>query len=312
MQQTKNLQHFVPRSYLRAFADPDGQLLAILRDPYEVRSVNVATVAAERWFYKLRREDGTLSDELEDALATLDSQIPEIVARVTGRGKVERADLERLRRLYAVIVCRGHVGRDFILEEVKDTRARVEQDYGREFPGDDDGTRQKFVDLVLRRHFDHPDDMATDPETMSRANILRLTDQLLRELPTNVCIIESQAHDFCTSDAPFSAFNPQNPPTGDGRYDPDMSSPLVELTLPITSRHLALFANRPMPKKAKGNDGVVRIANARTMFFSKRMIFAYPHTDALANAMLLAEVQTYRNALDVPLLSGLTPVESTP
>lgn len=79
----KHRHHFVPRSYLRAFADKDEQLLAIFREPYEGRSVSVGSVAVERDFYKIRRADGSQCDDLEDALAEFDGLIPDIVRKAT-------------------------------------------------------------------------------------------------------------------------------------------------------------------------------------------------------------------------------------
>lgn len=75
----KTLHHFVPRSYLRGFADSKGRLVAVPRTPYEVRDVHVNTVAAERQFYKLRCLDGAVTDDLEDQLAVFDALIPKAV-----------------------------------------------------------------------------------------------------------------------------------------------------------------------------------------------------------------------------------------
>lgn len=111
----KRRHHFVPRSYLRAFADRNEQLLAILRDPYEVRSVSVDTVAVEHDFYKIRRADGTLCDDLEDALAEFDGIIPGIVRKATSDALLDPDDLSDLRRLYANLIARGQLGRDGVL-----------------------------------------------------------------------------------------------------------------------------------------------------------------------------------------------------
>ena len=84
----------------------------------------------------------------------------------------------------------------------------------------------------------------------------------------------------------------------------DYSSPTLELTLPLSRRHLAVFTNKPMLRRAKCNEGAVRVANGRTVFFSKRMVFAYPSADDEAVALAVAQQITYRTAFDVPLLTG--------
>ena len=303
MVQRKRLNHFNPRSYLRAFADPDGNMLTIKREPYEVIRTNVARVAAERDFYTLRRADGSPSDDLEDALGSVDARIPRIIDRVVGEHDLSDADVADLGRLYAVLLARGPIGRDFILDEVRTTRSRLERDFIATFP-DEEASRNRVVDRVIRDVYDLPAEFSADPSTVSRLNVLRLADEIERALPKFVCVMRSTAWDFLTSDTPCSAFDPEAPPTGDGIYGVDYSSPTLELTLPISRRHLAVFANKPMPRRAKCNEGAVRIANGRTVFFSKRMVFAYPSADDEAVALAVAQQITYRTAFDVRLLTG--------
>lgn len=83
----KRLHHFVTRSYLRSFANLD-QLLAALRDAGEPRSVHVNSVGAEHNFYKARRAESGLSDDVEDALAEFDGAIPQIIRRSTSDEQV--------------------------------------------------------------------------------------------------------------------------------------------------------------------------------------------------------------------------------
>jgi hypothetical protein len=83
---------------------------------------------------------------------------------------------------------------------------------------------------------------------------------------------------------------------------------MVELTLPLGRRHLAIFANQRLPRRAKCYNGVVRIANGRTTFYAKRMIFAYPSEDAEANALAVAQQITYRTAYLESLLPGFNAI----
>ncbi|HYK53077.1 MAG TPA: DUF4238 domain-containing protein [Candidatus Eremiobacteraceae bacterium] len=307
----KRLNHFNPQSYLRAFADPDGYLLTIKREPYEVDRLNVAKVAAERDFYTLRRADGTLTDQLEDELALFDAKIPRIVGRVASVCEPSPADVDDLKRLYAILLARGPVGRDYILDEVRSTRDRITSDFKADFPDEDESTCEGTVDRIIRDFYEHSDELSADAATVSRANVPRLADEIASAMPKFVCVMRSASWDFLTSDTPCSAFDPKAPPVGDGVYGVDYDSPTVELTLPLSRRHLALFANRPVLARAKCNDGAVRIANGRTVFFSKRMIFAYPSADAEANAIALAQQITYRTAYCEPMLPAFDEMTSS-
>jgi hypothetical protein len=209
----KWLQHFVPRSYLRGFAADDGRLLGILRKPYEARSLHVDHVAAEGGFYKVRRSDGTLSDDVENKLAEFDGRIPQIVGHATSADDISPGQIAGLRMLYANLAARSHRGRDLLLAEVQRARKRVEREYERDFPGDSPQQRDRIVDSVIRQVFNHPEGYAADPETVSRVAIPRLARDVFATLPLHACVLASEALDSLRRTLRLLRLIPRNHPT---------------------------------------------------------------------------------------------------
>ena len=259
----KRLQHFVPRSYLRAFANEAGQLAAILREPFEVRSVHVNTVAVESHFYKIRRADGTASDDLEDALAKFDGKIPGILERATSSAPLTAADVQDMRELYANLAVRSHLGRDLLVDQVRAARERIESEYEAKFPGDEAERRDRVLDGVIRSVFDHPDKYATDPETVSRLAIIGRAQDLLKTMPRYACVFESTDLEFIASDAPFAALDPASPPGPVESYGPKFSAPHIELTLPLGRHHAVLFSNVPI-RESRAHQCVWRRCHKRS------------------------------------------------
>jgi hypothetical protein len=86
---------------------------------------------------------------------------------------------------------------------------------------------------------------------------------------------------------------------------PPWSSETVELTLPLGRRHVALIANRPFREdKVLVNFDGVRVINARTVFFAKRVLLAYPTTNAEKAGLFEAQVLTERSDFDTPILDA--------
>jgi hypothetical protein len=303
MGQNKSLHHYAARSYLRGFGD-NGHLWGWFRTSNEICDVHANTIAAEHGFYHLRRADGTKSDELEDALAVFDGMTPAIIASAVARRPLTDEDTAGVRHLYASLLARKHEGRDLLVDEVRATAQRVAADFDREFP-EVPHRREFAVDFILRRLYDLPDHLATDADTISRHHVIELTDKILSVIPPHVCILQSKAQDFFTSDTPCAWFDPTNPPHSGKPSSPPWSSETVELTLPLGRRHVALIANRPFREdKVLVNFDGVRVINARTVFFAKRVLLAYPTTNAEEAGLFEAQVLTERSAFDTPILDA--------
>jgi hypothetical protein len=193
-------------------------------------------------------------------------------------------------------------GRDRLLPEANSLRSRAEQMYDADFPNASADERERAVNYVMREIYDVPAHLSPDPETISRWNILRLASELFSVLPKNVCIVRSNKQFFFTSDAPCGYFDSSEGPPKEGLTGPSsMSSPTLELTIPLDHLHAAFIANRPMPPFIWANFGMVRVINSRTAFFAKRAILAYPSTDPRGELFEM-EVRTSRAAFATPLL----------
>ena len=246
--------------------------------------------------------DGTISDDLEDALANLDGQIPATLRAATSASPLTDHEAQAIRCLYALLASRGHRGRGMIIEQVQADRKFIEQDYDRHFPCDNQARREYHLGAVIRQIYEHPENYSTDAETVSRLNVLRQYRDILDDLPQYICVLESKSHDFLTSDAPFTAHDASKLPGQTSVYGINFASPTVELTLALGRRHAALLSNRPMPRRATANNVVVHIMNGRTIFFAKRMFFAHPSDDAVATAMV--ELKFYEKFYQIPLIQA--------
>jgi hypothetical protein len=174
--------------------------------------------------------------------------------------------------------------------------------YDADFPDAPIDERERAVNYVMRETYDVPAHLSPDPETISRWNILRLASELFSVLPKNVCIIRSDKQFFFTSDAPCGFFDASQGAPIEGVTGPrSMSSPTLELTIPLDRLHAALIANRPLPPIGGANFGMVRVINSRTAFFAKRAIFAHPSRDPRGK-LFVEEVRTLRDAYATPLL----------
>lgn len=306
MAEKKGRQHFVARAYLRGFSRND-MLWGWFRESNEIRDVHINSVAVEHGFYDLILADGTPCDELEDALAVFDGMTPEIIRNATSRTNIDASTAEGIRRLYATTLARNHQGRDLLVPSATRIRLRAEEMYDADFPNGAFDQRRWAVDYVLREVFEVPAHLSPDSDTISRLNILRLAEDILGVMPLHVYVLRSKAQNVLTSDAPCSYFDLAQPPRGDGEYSGpnDWASPSLELTIPLDKRHVALIVNRELDAVPKLNINGMRVVNARTAFFTKRVIMACPTDDLIEAAFFETQVLTERTAFDVPLLPQL-------
>lgn len=302
MSQKKKRHHYVAKSYLRGFAENE-MLWGWFRASNEIRDVHVNGVALEKGFYDLRRADGSLSDELEDSLAAMDGMTPNIIREAT-RNEPTAEALDGVRRLYATTLARNHQGRDDLSGPARRTREQIAKMYDEEFP---DGAKNRdwAIAFVMREVYSVPDHLDAEPETISRLNVIRLANDILSLMPKSVCILRSSAQDFITSDAPSGYFDPAHPAeVGQYTGPEDWSSPTIELTIPLDRRHAALIANIDLPPIVRVNLDGVRVVNARTAFFAKRLVLAHPTDDAVQALFFEYQVINGRYAWDAPLLAA--------
>ena len=302
----KKKQHLVPQSYLRAWGDDREQLRAIMRQPkkpdHDFIVTHVRDAASQNYFYAIRAADGTRLDDVEDALSIFDEQIPKIVSRAAVDAAHSRRTVNNLRYMYANFAARNELGRDMLVEPVAAMRAKVERMFEEEFPGQSAADNSELLDNLVRDAWEHPARYSTDPDTISRLAILQKADDLYKMMPAYACVVESDHLEFFTSDAPFGVYDPGNPPDGSGVYGVEYDNPYVELTLPIGRRHAVVFANVPMPLRAKISPAGAAVINARTVFFARRSI--YTHNSEEVTSLAWFHIEHYRECFQKSLLDA--------
>jgi hypothetical protein len=297
----------VPQAYLRAWVDDRDQLRAIMREPknpdHDFLVTHVRDAASQNYFYAVRAADGTPLDDLEDMLAEFDGMIPNIVKRATADAWHSEVTVDNLKYMYANFAARNELGRDMLVEHVAAMRTKAERMFERDFPGESAADNADVLDDLMRKVWEAPAHYAPDPDTISRLAILPKADDLHKMMPKYACVVESEKVEFFTSDAPFGAFDPSNPPDGSGSYGPAWDDPRVELTLPLTRRHAVLFANVPMPLRASISPAFAAVINARTVFFARRSI--YTHNSEEATNVAWAHIEHYRDFYHECLLDAV-------
>jgi hypothetical protein len=303
----KKKQHLVPQSYLRAWADDREQLRAIMREPkkpdHDFLVTHVRDAASQNYFYAVRAADGTPLDDVEDALAVFDDQIPTIVSRATVDAVHSQRTVDNLRYMYANFAARNELGRDMLVGSVAAMRSKAERMFEEDFPGQSAADNAELIDDLMRKVWEHPERYAPDPETISRLAILPKADDLYEMMPKYACVLESGLVEFFTSDAPFGVFDPGNPPDGSGVYGVEYDNPRVELTLPLGRRHAVLFANVPMPLRATISPAGAAVINARTVFFARRSI--YTHNSEGVTNLAWFHIEHYRECFHKSLLDAV-------
>jgi hypothetical protein len=85
MEQEKKRHHFVPKSYLQAFCNPEGKLLVYRKDdPEKVLKMAPDAIGFEKYYYAQPLPDGGRdTNKLENIFSELEGHWPALVARLT-------------------------------------------------------------------------------------------------------------------------------------------------------------------------------------------------------------------------------------
>jgi hypothetical protein len=86
MSKPRRLHHYVPRFYLSAWADEKGRIARINRaDPNDRIIASVADVCAQRGFYDVENEDGSMDDFIEQHLSQIEHRCALHLSRIRKR-----------------------------------------------------------------------------------------------------------------------------------------------------------------------------------------------------------------------------------
>ena len=101
MAKVKKRNHYLPRSYLQGFCDPEGLLWTFDRASKEFRRLPPDSVAVEKEFYIIRDSSGKKSNGVEDWLAACENAAIPIVRALDDK---DRRLSEEERRILAVFI----------------------------------------------------------------------------------------------------------------------------------------------------------------------------------------------------------------
>jgi len=270
-------QHFVPQAYLRNFAD--GNRLAVFRRPTGMSGVirefttSSPNIAVERDVYTIVSEQGR-DTSFDEALQTLERRIPSILAPLNEDRELTDAEMFALVEMAAVQDLRHPTRVTNIagmISRVQDMARALYRQYEPELsPADiEDRLRENWGETGLSGAH------ALDPRNLA----LRTMDGTFHTMPLQFegycgCVITSLAHDFITSDHPVTVYDPKRAPSP--AFGVDRTSPTIEVTFPLTRRHLLLLAREIIPVRAFARGPAVTMLNSRTAFGSHREVYGFP------------------------------------
>jgi hypothetical protein len=263
MTKTHKKQHTIPRSYLASWLEPitpPGQTAAIhliSKEDQSVRRKAPVKSFTETDRYTVQLKDGTRDLSVENALSQIESDFQGVL-----RALREKELLNPRHRLKLAVFTAAMLGRskrqgDWMLGQWK----RVQDQIGN---GVGEGAKPAIAEEMAYFLTNHHAHLVL--ETIQTA-APRLFGMGLRIFTTN------DPDGFITSDAPAVMFNPVG-----YRYPPQYRAPgldqrEIEVTLPLTSRHFAMYSHTlPMFSYAPLDKAMVDELNRRTTAFAQASI----------------------------------------
>ena len=268
--------HYVPVSYLKAFAAADGQVWAYRKsEPLKPFRAKPSEVALERYYYSQPRPDGGRDDEtLEQLFGTVETPWPRLAAALE-EGDPLLSDADKLFAFLALMRVRGPASRDvaeLLLAEQAKATAKMLEVSGR-LPPPPDGL-ENMMDRVQ---------VAIDPHMSLHAmpHLLRGVSQLLEQLGF-VALHNETDTSFITSDNPLIYFDPDVPEPALLPYTVRPPQGAIELLFPVSPS--LLLQGRSSLRSQSARRGVlhatmkdrqwVKRANRLTARFGYRLVIA--------------------------------------
>jgi hypothetical protein len=275
-------QHWVPKAYLRGFADADERLrvFARLPDKRGVREfiTTVDGIANERDLYSATSDEGR-DNSLDDAIRSLvEDKLPQTLAPLTAGVGLKREEWLALVQLAGAQDMR----RPSAVHNLTDSITRllnISRDmYRHHVPGI---TKEEIDQRIIANW--GPDvrsgEYALQPKNLA-VDVLKgtidFTGQFGGMYP---CIIESQAQDFFTSDSPVFFHDP-NDLMPSKFFGIDRSKNSVEVIFPLTRRYNLFMARVPLAEYVYADGTGVSLINSRVAYGAHKQVYAYPTDDA--------------------------------
>lgn len=88
--------HYVPRCYLKNFADEQEMIWTFDRKTGEYRQQSIADTAVQNHYYRVRTKDGKFSTDVEKFFSTIETEASGVIAKLARIKKISQEDKEIL------------------------------------------------------------------------------------------------------------------------------------------------------------------------------------------------------------------------
>lgn len=280
---TNRRQHHVPQTHLRNFAEAGTVRVyrfvnGLVRDA-RIFPTNIRNVAVIHDLYSVTDEHGR-DNALDEHLQKIEARIPAILAPVIEGRKLGAEDWRNLKLLTAVQEGRKPGWVKGTTKAIEDLHKIARSLYKQHHPE----MMDEAIDAALREKWG--DTGLSGAAALDAKNLaIKTVAATLPDLPVYFddfwsCLVTSAAHDFITSNSPVTYFDPIRKPHA--FYGIDRSTREIEITYPLTRRHLLLLARRSLPPYVRAGRVGVSILNSRTVYGSAGEVYGYPHRDRRA------------------------------
>ncbi|KWX88551.1 hypothetical protein AMQ83_06005 [Paenibacillus riograndensis] len=275
------VQHWVPQCYLRQWCDmsiPKGYTPYVWlysKDWSTQKRKAPANIFAENELYTIEMQSGIRNLYIENGLSKLETLYSKVVSKIVRNESLTKDDHEVICVFIAAMRARTPFQRDHM------------QDHWGEVLGMMESIQSQYEEPTLkqRESMSHTEHVSDDISAFSMKEVKRLAEPPLQEmLPTmvsvqtsillqmNISILYSISKArFLTSDNPYVLFDPESNKRH-WMYRGGMGFDTVEISLPITPRHLLLLTWRELPPYIDITRKQVEMFNQRHWAYARNYV----------------------------------------
>lgn len=230
MTKTHKHQHTIPRVYLRSWLEPytpAGQMAAIhilAKESKEVRRKSPTKSFTSNDRYTVHLKDGERNLDVENYLGRIESDFQGVLQAVRNRQNLSTSHRAKLAVFTAAMMGRALVQSDSLRRQLQPLEEIVEKA----------GTPEQAEELseYIRNHAAY---YTTSTIEASAPMLFNMVSSIL---------ITNDATGFITSDNPAVMFNPNAYKLPPFYRPPGLATIDVEITLPLTPKHLIVYTHR--------------------------------------------------------------------